>query len=336
MLVYNNLNMPQDKIVDLVGVKQVAAGKYESISIPSPMGSIQPRAFGGCALANAIHAAHLSLPNKRYHIYSALGNFLGPARIDRKIFCYVFPYRETRTFYTCRVDVRQALDDGEERSIMMALIDFQVSEPALLVYSAPPIRRYTHVDDLVEADEHRNNLLKNGTVTEENIENGNKFFRLLGRFFQHRPCPESLWSQNLSGIAKHVKTTQDHLSLTEKSSADWFRLLDTETAKGPAEHFASLALLMDVALAFIPLAHNHQFLEDAAACSSLDFALRFFKKGEELDMGKWHLREMKTINGAEGRTYSEAQIWTEGGDMVASMTQQSIMRAHKGAPTHKL
>jgi len=56
----------------------------------------------------------------------------------------------------------------------------------------------------------------------------------------------------------------------------------------------------------------------------LDFALRVFSN--DVDFSAWHFKEMKTSVGAEGRTYSEARMWDENGSMVASMTQQSILR----------
>lgn len=76
----------------------------------------------------------------------------------------------------------------------------------------------------------------------------------------------------------------------------------------------------------MPLSHNHQFLDDSGACSSLDFALRVFTN--DLDMSKWHYREMNTITGGIGRTFSEARLWDNGGErrMVALMTQQAILR----------
>jgi acyl-CoA thioesterase len=51
-----------------------------------------------------------------------------------------------------------------------------------------------------------------------------------------------------------------------------------------------------------------------------------------VDLNEWHLKEMKTINGAEGRTFGEAHLWDLKGNLVASMTQQSIMRPHKPKP----
>ena len=85
---------------------------------------------------------------------------------------------------------------------------------------------------------------------------------------------------------------------------------------------------MDAAISSVPLIHSHKFLDDAAACSSLDFALRIFSN--DINLNDWHLREEATVTGAEGRTYTEARLWDRDGNMIASMTQQCIMRPKPG------
>ena len=85
---------------------------------------------------------------------------------------------------------------------------------------------------------------------------------------------------------------------------------------------------MDYALSVVPLAFGSMCLDDAGACSSLDFALRVFSN--RVDMNEWHLRQMKTSVGAEGRTYSEGLLWDRERRCVASMTQQCILRVKPG------
>jgi acyl-CoA thioesterase len=84
---------------------------------------------------------------------------------------------------------------------------------------------------------------------------------------------------------------------------------------------------MDGALSFIPLTHSKMSLHDAGACSSLDFALRIMSN--KIDMREWNFKEMKTIHGSDGRTYSEGRLFDRKGKMVAIMNQQSILRPKK-------
>ena len=96
-------------------------------------------------------------------------------------------------------------------------------------------------------------------------------------------------AQNANGLAKTVKTTQDHLSLPEKSSGDYFACKSALTTE--AENLAATVFMMDAALSFVSLAHNHQFIDDTGPASSLDFAFRVFSN--RVNMNEWHFREMK-------------------------------------------
>ena len=81
---------------------------------------------------------------------------------------------------------------------------------------------------------------------------------------------------------------------------------------------------MDAGLAFIPLVHSKKFLDDAGACSTLDFSFRVFVN--DLNVNEWLFREIKTATGGSGRTFVESTVWDEKGRMVANMTQQNILR----------
>lgn len=337
--------MSKETLHSLVGVRPLSLNKFESIRNPASMGNTTGIAYGGCAIANAIHAAYSSLPSqstknaKNYHLYSILGHFLGPALTDRKITCSTFPHRTTRTFFSLRVELSQLLDSGEDRRIMVVLADFMVPEPSLpqMIYSAPPFRSYSPVSAAPSAEEALDRERETGAISSEQAEMFGKTFGLLGRFFEQRRCPEGVFAQNMAGMCKERVTSQDRLALTEKTSGEWLRVKSSamdvgEGAEemGPAEQHAAMGFVQDGALSFVPLSHEHLFLDDAGACSSLDFGLRFFAGGGGLNMRDWHLREMRTVVGAEGRTYTESRMWDERGSMVSSMTQQSIMRVKKG------
>ena len=74
------------------------------------------------------------------------------------------------------------------------------------------------------------------------------------------------------------------------------------------------------------------WFDDVAAVSSLDFAFRIFQRGNEdgdgdgINVNNWHLREISTNVGGDGRTYGESWIWDEQGRAVACMSQQAILR----------
>lgn len=320
-------------LTDLVSVRQTAPNIFESVNDPEKMGNMADIAFGGNTLAVAVNAAFHNTP-AGFFLYSALGSYLGPAFTDRTLQCQVRDIRTTKTFATRHVEVSQVQKDGKRRLCLFLSADFQVAEPAtLLTYSRPTRMAYSAVKDCPTTDENRQSLLERGSVTKQIVQMHKKLFGLGERFFDRRPCPEGIMTQNLTGMAKKgIPITQDHLPLPSKTSGDYFRSKDV--LKTPAQHASALAFVMDMGLSFVALAHTGQSLDAVSAQSSLDFALRVFTN--DVDLNDWSLREISTVTGGDGRTYTEAQVWDSRGKMMCNMTQQSILRPKQAKEGAKL
>lgn len=304
-----------------IAIEEVGPGQYISKALPGLMGNMLPIAYGGCTLGVATHAAYATVPSS-HSLYSLVGHFLGPATTTEKYHCTVHTTRDTKTFATRRIEVSQQQPDGRKRVCMELLADFQVKEPALFTYSAPSAHKYSGPDQGLTIDTIRHAAVAEGKMTQARSDAFQRTFSLMERYFETRHCPEGISGQNLMGFLKHNATTQDHLPITEKGSGDWVRLL--KPLPTPGERAAAAVFMLDGGVSFVPLTHDHLWLNDAGACSTLDFALRIFVPDIELD--RWHLKEKRTTAAGFGRTYSEARMWDEQGNMVASMSQQSIMR----------
>lgn len=312
-------------LAEQVGVDPSGPDRFVSRANPGRMGNAANIAYGGCAIGLAIQAAYQTV-GPAYLLYTAMGNYLGPAFTDRKILCSVRRLRDTRTFATRQVELSQVLDDGSTRMCMSVLADFQVKEKAsMLEFSAPPMREYSPPDKCAETKEVAAAMVEKGLLRRELAEMYKTTFGMKNRFMETRLCPEGVPAQNLMGMAKSG-TDQDHLPITSKTWADWTRV--RHPTNGATDKFAALGFIMDEALSFLPLTLSNRPLYDAGACSSLDFAIRFFTS--EFDLSQWNFREMNTVAGRGGRTYSEARFWDQEGNMVADMTQQSIMRPKPG------
>jgi acyl-CoA thioesterase II len=309
-----------------IAIEEVGPGRYVSKALPERMGNVLPIAYGGCTLGIATHAAYATVPPS-HTLYSLSGHFLGPASTKEKYYCTVHSTRNTKTFATRRVEVSQIHTDGKKRVCMELMADFQVEEPALFTYSAPPLTTYSGPDQSATTKSLREGAVADGEMTEARSEQFRVAFALMDRFFDTRHCPEGVSGQNLLGNLKDRPTTQDHLPVTSRTSADWTRTLQRLPTAG--ERAAAVAFLLDGAVSFVPLTHGHLWLDDAGACSTLDFALRIFVP--DIDLDRWHLREKTSIAAGYGRTYSEARLWDGEGTLVASMTQQCIMRPKPAA-----
>ncbi|KAF7507671.1 hypothetical protein GJ744_010224 [Endocarpon pusillum] len=335
-------------IHDMIRLKRTNKNTFESLALPERMGTEARLAFGGCALSMTVSAAFQTvetLSRGRMALYSALGHFLGPALIDRAVFLKVTALRDTRTFATRQVIAFQKQDDGRERACLSAQLDFIVSPTddqsihSFLQYSVSSPQTVSP-EVLRSYSEALRDRVMDGAL-HPNVEKAyTANFRLFETLFEYKMPPDAPLSENVMGIDKTRKTSQDHLPLTSKRHLDYFRIRqNTSSTFSPLDpdalpissaclHFAALAFALDAAIAFIPLSLSHNFLPDVAACSSLDFALRFHI--DVMDAGRWHLREIRTLVGDYGRTYNESRLWNEKGRLVATMSQQDILRPHGG------
>lgn len=318
-------------LADQIGVVELEPGEFETKRLPFRMGNPLPIAYGGCAVGAAVSAACATVSSS-FSLYSVVGHFLGPASIDQKLHCSVHITRDTRSFATRRVQVKQKQANGSFRTSLELIADFQVKEQSSLEFSRQPWKKWPTPEESVPILAAAEALKAKGVATAKQLEN---FMTSLGPsddFFETRYCSDGVAAQNMSGVVKNAATTQDELHITEKLSAEWSRCRTNLPTIG--DNMAALAFLMDGQLAFIPLTHSHQWFEDVSAVSTLDFALRIFTPN--VNMEKWHLRESRTLHGGNGRTFSEAWLWNEQGEPIATVSQQSILRPAKKVEKTKL
>lgn len=317
---------PPTTLTDHTAVEQLGPNEFVSKYNPGRFGNVPNIAYGGCTSGIATRAACATVPDG-YFCYSVLGTFLGPSATDAQLHVSVERTRDTKTFATRRVLVKQTRADGSTRACLDMLADFHVREPALLTFSPPPsidLRRegprasptraeltQQAVDAGRIAGDDPQAVFANATMFQAHETN-----------FEARIVASGMAGQNLYGILSRTPTTQDDRHPTERFSGDWGR---AKCALGDAgERAAALVFLLDGALSFTPLAHHHLWFGDAGANSTLDFAVRWLVP--DADLTKWHLRERRTIAGGHGRSLNESRLWDEDGTLVATATQQCILR----------
>jgi acyl-CoA thioesterase len=165
-------------------------------------------------------------------------------------------------------------------------------------------------------------LLARGGIDEEGMSAYVSRVNPLAALFDIRHCPDSVAGQNLNGLLNPYITTQDHLSISSRTSTEWVKA--KEPIGSQWEQVSALAFGLDGGISTLPLVHGDVLLEDVTMAASLDFALRVMQP--VVDLTKWHLQTRSTTSGAGDIAYGEATLWDDQGIMVASMSQQSIFR----------
>lgn len=347
--------------------------RFSSTNNPIHMGNAQPIAYGGCALALSVHAAYQSIPRdmlQKLRIYSVFGNYLGPTALDHTIELEVTSLRDTRSFATRSVIASQLLTDPKDenktirRRCMHVVVDFiaTLGTKTMLTYSVQPQHRnISHYSELPDREDDFKTSVKKGEMTQDLsdiLEYGTKPFLDLCII---RIGPEGVLGPTYNGFLPDVKTSQDHLALTDKYSFDWTRPREWPLANSleannegvllppslSAAMACYLAFLLDGSISFTPLGHSKMSFAEADACSSLDCALRFHV--DDIASAAWTLREISTMRGADERVFGQANLYREqsnteerfnskieGLELIATMSQMSILRGDKPDPMPRL
>ncbi|PWN38465.1 uncharacterized protein FA14DRAFT_27247 [Meira miltonrushii] len=365
---------PIDRLVALKRVNQASSSesvqKFESVQKPFPLGNANSIAYGGFCVSLAIVSAYQSLQKSqlsKLNIYSVQASFLGPTKLDASVRLEVTTLRETRTFSTRLVLVKQ--DQGHKdkntgipvlRSTLAFLIDFVATKGDRtlegMAYAEQPAYKVTDHSALPTIQERYLEEVKAGRLEKSVMDAVNDVTKDIRPLYEQKLTPEGLMWDNLGGIASDNATKQDDLKTTNKVTYDWLRHLQENSISNqggpdilypPCERASAACfygLVLDGYLSFLPLVFSHRYLYDADACSSLDLSLRFHV--DDLRGGLWNLREMRTIAGEDERTYSQSRLWqktsdrssTSGGKdefkLIATMTQSSVMRGFEKDKSH--
>lgn len=325
---------PSVTLAEELSIHQTGPNQYTSVHKPQNYGTspTNATAYGGTTIGLATAAAHQTIPSQSYTLYSLVGQFLGPATTAFPLHFTVHPVRTTKTFATRRVVVSQQQPDGSVRDVLHLLADFHVAEETTLRYSAPPSRTYSGPTESHTLYELVTRALNKADVQPPARLKENR----LTRHLEWRVCPEGFARQTIEGWLPHLPTTQDHLPVTDRASAEWVKVADREAGslKTAAEKAAAHAFFMD-SLPWTAVVHNKIAAGEVVHSATIDFALRVFVPEVNLGDGGWYLREKKAVVAGVGRSYVEGRLWDEKGNLVSSMTQQAILRLKEGTEKTK-
>ena len=255
------------------------------------------RVFGGQVLGQSLHAAYQTVSNDRI-AHSMHGYFILGGDINIPIDFHVDAIRNGRSFTTRRV---VAYQEGKAIFNMAASfhlnekgVDHQITMPNVLT---PEIL----LTDIQQAE----------SLKENDPERYQRLMIAHPQVFEFRPVGKAIY------LETENKPPQSHI---------WFKTKEKIRANTPLKH-QLLAFASDYSLLLsATLPHRKDFESQKIYYASLDHALWFHR---DFEIDDWLLYSIESPSASNGRGYARGSIFDRSGKMVASVSQEGLMRKFK-------
>lgn len=275
-------------LLDLIQLDQETSSLFVGSNFETPWG----RVFGGQVLSQALYAANQTVPHDRIaHSLHAYFILAGDIRVP--IEYQVVRSRDGRSFTTRRV---AALQNGETIFIMAA--SFQVKEKGL--EHQIPMPNVPAPEHLMSDQEYYATLK-------------DKLPQLYRRYQFPQPI-EFRPVERYNPLAPTPQLPFRHI---------WMRVNET-MPEDPRVHQQVLAYASDYNLlstAYMP--HQLEARIDQIMFASLDHAMWFH---EDFRMDDWLLYAVDSPSAGNARGFTRGNIFTRNGKLIASVTQEGLMR----------
>ena len=283
---------PLNKIIEILDLEEIEQNHYLATS---PNEGWQ-RVYGGQVIGQALVAASRTVADDR-QAHSLHGYFLRAGDKDKPILYKVDRIRDGKSFTTRRV---MAVQHGQ--AIFTMSISFQVTEDGLSHQF--PMPETPGPDNLLGEEEVRAEQAKN--------------------------WPEK-FQETFSGSSAIELRPVEPLDLMNPQKTDptqrcWMRCGET-LPDDPRLHQCVLAYLSDWSLldtATRP--HGISFLQDNIQVASLDHAMWFHRP---FRADEWLLYDQDSPSASGARGFNRGLIYNQAGELVASTTQEGLMRVHQ-------
>jgi acyl-CoA thioesterase-2 len=282
------------ELITLLDLKDLGNNNFSGNSVT--IGS--PHVFGGQVLAQAINAAHRTIPKERF-LHSLHSYFLEAGDLTTPINYNVTEVRNGGSFSTRRVTASQ-----NDKTIFILAASFHKKEDGF--------EHQVAFDSTIKQPEE---LLSWDDLLEQFgdfLPKSMKYFLSIERPIEFKPLriPNPLQPENLPP--------------TEQV---WFRLkgekqdLDFRTKQEILTYISDYNVLN---AAFNPNASNYNFGNTQTA--SLDHSMWFFR---DFDFDDWMLYTVESPNAFGARGLSKGNIFTRKGKLIASFAQEGLLRPMK-------
>lgn len=247
--------------------------------------------FGGQALGQALAAANLTVP--AWHCHSLSGFFIRGGIINESIEYKVERLSDSRRFAT-----RQVRAEQRGRTIFEMLCSFHEGEEGVRheftdMGNPPPPESLQNLQEFAQANRHRLPDIVADILAKPYL-------------FELRLLEPELYFENP----------------TEAKRDYWFRTPSAIDVQDPRSHHALLALMSDYWLpGTIAVPHGRQV--GMRLLASLNHTLRIHAPAK---VDEWLLYRTESHWANHGRGLAEGKIFTQAGQLVASVSQEAVLR----------
>ena len=278
-------------LTSLLTLKQLDARRFEGENYQT----VWQRVYGGQVLAQALHAAHQTVPADRL-VHSLHGYFILPGDIKTAIEYEVEALRDGGSFTTRRVT---ALQKG--KAIFVLAASFQIQQEALDKHTPSPAAAAPE-GLLSDVD-----LLK----TEEGISDKMKLHLLARNPFAFEFRPEKEYSHKIG---------------PNENRNIWFKLKkQTSLNLRQQQEFLAYAVDYDL-LVMSVISHYQDEFDQPLQVASLDHTMWFHRS---FDVNEWLLFSMDSPNVSGARCLGKGSIFNRKGNLVATVIQEGLARPFK-------
>lgn len=281
------------ELIDLLTLEKIKDNHYVGQNYKTAWG----RVFGGQVLGQSLHAAYQTVPNDRI-AHSMHGYFILGGDINIPIDYHVDTIRDGRSFTTRRV---VAFQNG--KAIFNMAASFHIEEEGE--------SHQINMPNVLTPDLLLTDIQQAEALQELDPERFQRLMKAHPQIFEFKPVDKAIYlqTQNSPPLA-HI----------------WFRIKDKVSDDLPLQH-QILAFASDYSLLLsATLPHREKLMNAKMYYASLDHALWFHRKFRIED---WLLYAIESPSASNARGFSRGSIFSKKGEMVASVTQEGLMRKYK-------
>lgn len=280
------------ELIALLRLEQTADNEFIGQNYKSPWG----RVFGGQVLGQSLHAAYQTVPEDRV-VHSMHGYFILGGDIDIPIRYHVDKIRDGRSFTTRRVVAFQ-----NDKAIFNMAASFQRKEEGVSHQIVMPnvLTPNLLLTDLQQALE----------IKDTSPDRYERLMKSHPKIFEFRPVEKATYLR-----------TQNSLP----HSYNWFKTLEKVSVSLPMQH-QLLAFASDYSLLLTAtLPHREQLIKSKMFYASLDHALWFHR---DFTIDDWLLYVTESPSASNSRGFVRGSIFNKEGVLIASVTQEGLMREY--------